>query len=90
MLWVLHFNHSPGVQTTTDLLSFHLNQLVGANHSKGNARLEKEDKGQWIPRAKQSQRKEVWKIKVSGRQGREAKMNRKRMVSVTKPLDGSV
>lgn len=46
MLGVLHFNNSPGVETTTDLLPLHLNQLVGANHSKGNACLGEEDKGQ--------------------------------------------
>lgn len=51
VLGILHFNNSPGVKTTTDLLPFHLNQLVGANHSKGNACLGKADK------EKQSQRK---------------------------------
>ena len=44
VLGVLHFNDSPGVQTTSDLLPLHLNQLVGANHSKGNTRLGEEDK----------------------------------------------
>lgn len=57
MLRVLHFNNSPGVETTTDLLPLHLNQLVGTNHSKGNARLGEEDKCQRIPREKQSQKK---------------------------------
>lgn len=44
VFWVLHFYHPPGVQTPTDLLSFHLNQLVGANHSKGDAGLKKTHK----------------------------------------------
>lgn len=39
VFWVLYFYHSPGVQTPSDLLSFHFNQLIGANHSKGNAGL---------------------------------------------------
>lgn len=55
MFWVLHFYHSPGVQTPSDLLSFHLNQLVGANYSKGNAGLKKKCK------VNESQEKEVWK-----------------------------
>lgn len=49
VIGVLHFNNSPGVETTTDLLPLHLNQLVGANHSKGNARLGGEDKGSRRP-----------------------------------------
>lgn len=65
MLRVLHFNNSPGVETTTNLLPLHLDQLVGANHSKGNARLGEDDKGQWIPREKQSQSRDIWRIKVS-------------------------
>lgn len=43
MLGVLHLNDPPGVETASDLLPLHLNQLVGANHSKGNARLAEED-----------------------------------------------
>lgn len=78
MLWVFHFNHSPGVETTTDLLSLYLNQLVGANHSEGNAGLEKEDTGQRILRL--NQRFKVWKRKIRGRQG----------LSVPKQADGRV
>lgn len=44
MFGVLHLDDSPGVEATTDLLPLHLNQLVGANHSKGNARLGEDDK----------------------------------------------
>lgn len=47
VFWVLHFYHSPGVQTPSDLLSFHLNKLIGANHSKGNAGLKQEHMKQW-------------------------------------------
>lgn len=60
MLRVLHFNNSPGVETTTDLLPLHLDQLVGANHSKGNTGLGKSKVGIW---------KEIWKIKISERRG---------------------
>lgn len=70
MLGVLHFNNSPGVKTTTDLLPFHLNQLVGANHSKGNACLGKEDKGpQRETKSEKATWKEIQKIKVSKRKG---------------------
>ncbi len=59
VLGVLHFNNSPGVKTTADLLPLHLNQLVGSNHSKRNACLRKKDKGQWIPREKHIQGKKM-------------------------------
>lgn len=70
VLGILHFNNSPGVKTTTDLLPFHLNQLVGANHSKGNACLGKTDKG---PQRETKSEKDIWKvtqkIKASRRRG---------------------
>lgn len=45
MLRVLHLNNPPGIETASDLLPLHLDQLVGANHGEGNAGLEEEDKG---------------------------------------------
>lgn len=44
VLRILHLYYTPGVQTTTDLLTLHFDKLVGANDSKGNACLGKEVK----------------------------------------------
>lgn len=84
VLWVLHFNHSPWVQTTTDLLSFNLNQLVGANHSKGNTRLERKDIVQWIDRGEQRVREDIQQIKVLRTRDTEERINRRRMESDSK------
>lgn len=46
VLWIFHLYYSPWVKTTSDLLPFNFNQLVGANHSEGNARLAKVVKNQ--------------------------------------------
>lgn len=80
VLGILHLHYTPGVQATTDLLPLHFNQLVGANDSKGNARLGKEVKHQWTNWLKLNQRKGHGKtcgklkgirraVPVNGRQG---------------------
>lgn len=42
MFRILDFYDSPWVQTTSDLLPLHLDQLVGADHSEGNTCLGEE------------------------------------------------
>lgn len=39
VLWVLHLHHAPGIQTTSHLLSFGFDLLVGADHRERNAGL---------------------------------------------------
>ena len=41
VFWVLHLYNTPWVETTSDLLAFGFNQLVGANHREWNTGLEK-------------------------------------------------
>lgn len=44
VFWVLHLYNTPWVETTSDLLAFGFNQLVGANHREWNTGLEKKIK----------------------------------------------
>lgn len=84
VLWVLHFDHTPRVKTTTDFLSFHLNQLVGANHSKWNARLGKDYKDQWITRGKKRGGGRMF-----GKQSYQVRIGRKCYQSLNEQMDVS-
>lgn len=43
MFWILHFNNTPWVQSTSNFFTFGFNELIGSHYTKWNAGLKMEN-----------------------------------------------